>query len=233
MWDSIYFEQFREIGVIIAAMKSAVFVILLIMVAALGSHAQDSTVCPTVQVTGPAGIHGPGEPVKFTADVKGAGLREVEHKWKVSQGKIVDGQGTNAITMVYDRDANGTSITATVEVSGLPEGCPNGASEIITYCIPLVPILVAEGSIAVTSIDKVRLDKLAAELADRPDSQGYLIEYFPPKTSQQAVDAKIQLVIRHLKKSVDEARITIVTEFYEKPFTRYYIVPPGAENPAP
>ena len=120
-----------------------------------------------------------------------------------------------------------------VEISGLGEGCPIEVSETVPYCEPVVAILVAEASTPVTTIDRARLHKLVAELADRPDNQGYLIEYFPPKTSQRAVDAKIQMVLRHLKKSVDEARITIVTETAEKPFTRYYVVPPGAENPAP
>jgi hypothetical protein len=183
-------------------------------------------------VTGPAGIPRSGEPVEFTVEVKGAApWNPVQFKWTVSRGTIVNGQGTPTIAVPYELD--GTSLIATVDVLGLPETCPSTASETISYCIGPVPVLVAEGSVKITAIDKARLDKLAAELADRPDSQGYLIEYFPPKTTQRAVDAKIQLVLRHLKKSVDEARITIVTETAEKPFTRYYVVPPGAMNPMP
>jgi hypothetical protein len=224
-------DEIREIGCILVAMRSAVLIIGLVLVATLEALGQPDIVCPTVQVTGPAGIPRPGEPVKFTVEVKGAGPGAIEYKWAVSKGKIVDGQGTPTISVDYE--LNGSSLTATAEVLGLPETCASTVSETISYCILPVPTLVAEGSVPINAIDKARLDKLAAELADKPDSQGYLIEYFPPKTTQRAVDAKIQMVLRHLKKSVDEARITIVIETAEKPFTRYYVVPPGAENPAP
>lgn len=222
------------IGCILVAMRVAILSIWFLFVAvAVGFAQNEKPECPTINVYGPAGITPPGEPLKFTVELKGAIPDSVGYKWKLSTGKILEGQGTNAITMVYDRD--GSPVSATVELSGLPDGCPNNATDTLFYDTLPVPELVAEGSTAVTSIDKVRLDKLAAELIANPGYQGYMIEYFPFRTNQKTIDSKIRSIRQHLKKSVDGSRITIVidTDSSAKPMTRYYIVPPGAMNPTP
>jgi hypothetical protein len=224
--------KMSEVGCILFKMRTAVLVIPVLLGLVYGTFAQaEERECPTISVTGPAGITRPGEPIMFSVELTGAPLQDVIYTWTLSTGKVVEGQGSNAITMVYDR--NGSSITASVEVAGLGEGCPSGASETLSYCEGPVPILVAEGFVPVASIDKARLNKLASELAVAPNTQGYLIEYFPSKTSQKAIDAKIRLTLQHLKKSVDETRITIVTDTASNAFTKYYIVPPGASNPTP
>jgi hypothetical protein len=222
------------IGCIFIAMRIAKLSIWTLLVAVSVGFAQSGKPdCPTINVYGPAGITPPGEPAKFTVELKGTIPDNVEYKWKLSTGKILEGQGTNAITMVYDRD--GSPVSATVELSGLPDGCPNNATDTLFYDITPVPELVAEGSIAVTSIDKVRLDKLAAELIANPGYQGYMIEYFPSRTTEKTIDSKTRAIRQYLKKSIDESRITIVidTDSSAKPMTRYYIVPPGAMNPTP
>jgi hypothetical protein len=53
--------------------------------------------------------------------------------WTVSAGKITNGQGTTLIT-VDITGAGGQSITATVEVGGIPDGCGNKASCSIIVC---------------------------------------------------------------------------------------------------
>jgi len=211
-------------------MKLTVTVLGMLIATSVGFAQNQEPECPTISMSGPAGITRPGDQMKFSLELNGSVPRDLQYKWAVSNGMIVEGQNTSGITVVNNRK---TSVTATVEITGLAEGCAIGASETVPYCEPVVAILVAEASTPVTQIDRARLNKLAAELAIAPNTQGYLIEYFPSKTSQKAIDAKIRLTLQHLKKSVDETRITIVTDTASNAFTKYYIVPPGASNPTP
>jgi hypothetical protein len=67
-------------------------------------------------------------PCVFTAFVEEAkGGRELTYKWEVNKGKIVSGQGTTTIKVDVGGKAT-YGLTATVEVGGLDEGCPNKAS---------------------------------------------------------------------------------------------------------
>lgn len=47
------------------------------------------------------------------------------YNWTVSAGTIVEGQGTNGISV---KAAKGDVVTASVEIGGLPAGCGNVAS---------------------------------------------------------------------------------------------------------
>ena len=100
--------------------------LLLLLILAAGAERAYSQTCPQFSVACPSSID--TSPVtfavRFAVDNPPVGLT---FKWTVSVGKIVGGQGTSSITV----DTTGIeekSITATVEVGGLPEGCGNIAS---------------------------------------------------------------------------------------------------------
>jgi len=85
--------------------------------------------CPVIAVSCPT----TDQPFMFTAAVYDADSREkisnlyVEYCWVLSKGKILFGQGTDAITV----DASSTDmrgITATVDVRGLDSECKTKAS---------------------------------------------------------------------------------------------------------
>jgi hypothetical protein len=67
----------------------------------------------------------------FNADVTGAaaGMR-LTYKWGLSLGRILDGQGTSTLRVVYDhkRGYSDIATTANLAVDGLPAGCPNTVS---------------------------------------------------------------------------------------------------------
>jgi hypothetical protein len=89
-------------------------------------------VCPTLDVTG-SGNFKAGETVEFTADVKGGTAPDITYKWTVTQGEIIEGQGTSKIKVKTTSEMTGT-IEATVEI-GSPElcaDCPRTASETAT-----------------------------------------------------------------------------------------------------
>jgi hypothetical protein len=53
-------------------------------------------ICPTLEVTGGGGVKG-GETVEFTANVSGGTAADITYNWTVSQGEIIEGQGTPKI----------------------------------------------------------------------------------------------------------------------------------------
>ncbi len=106
------------------------FLLLVLFVLAAGaqrahSQAQGETLCPTFSVTCPD--IDAGSTLRFVAKMDAASSAKVTFKWTVSAGRIISGQGTSSIT-VDATGFEGKTITATVEVGGIPDGCGNKAS---------------------------------------------------------------------------------------------------------
>jgi hypothetical protein len=192
--------------------------------------------CPTVKVSG-GGVVEPGQPRNFTAAIKGYDSSKLSFNWTVSVGEILEGQGTSSIKVLKKNDNEPT--TAVVEVMGGPEGCPalNGAETETIICI-LTPrsVLVDEFSIPAAQVDKPKLHFFATELGNKPGAQGFIIEYFNRGTSKKIVERKIRKINDYFDQiKIDKTRFTILTaeSEIEKNRTKFWIVPPGADNPRP
>ncbi len=73
--------------------------------------------CPTIfSVIGSENARA-GETITFTANVSGGTAFDLAYNWTVSQGEIVEGQGTPEITVKTTKEMTGT-IEATVEIGG-------------------------------------------------------------------------------------------------------------------
>ena len=81
-------------------MKSFFASTILVLTFCVGTFAQtnEPLPCPTVDLTGPAGIVMPNEAIHYsvTVDKKGKDLK-LEYIWSVRNGEIVEGQGSRAI----------------------------------------------------------------------------------------------------------------------------------------
>ncbi len=188
--------------------------------------------CPSITVTGPAGITQQGEKFRFSGAVEGNLPRNVAFEWAVSGGKIVDGQGT--LNIKVDADwKDGASVTATLEVIGLPEGCPTSDSETAGATGGLEAVFIEEFGKRPKADIEARLRKFFVELANNPNSQGYIVNYGADKE----IRSREQLIVKYVAfRRFDRSRITIVrggTHASGTVYTKLYRVPPGAENPPP
>jgi hypothetical protein len=216
-------------------MKQLFFAFILALLYCFSIFGQtQNQLCAKTEGTG--GVVEAGTPMKFVATVSGKtdGLI-LEYEWKVSAGTIASGQGTCSIIVDTTGLAGGTNITAEVKVKGLPENCPNTASE--TGSIALQIENEAFDRFGKLSNDemKARIQNLYIELGNNPNSQGYIINY---GTEQEisARERQIQNAIRFLK--LDANRITFIrggeNPWREKAsWTIVWIVPPGAKPPTP
>ncbi len=82
-----------------------------------------AAICPSsVAILEPAVAVAPGENLTFTAEVKGDGdYSDIGYKWLVSNGEIVEGQGTSTILVALHTSER--SITTRVEITGLLDEC--------------------------------------------------------------------------------------------------------------
>ena len=215
-------------------MKQIISTTILILVFSISAFAQnDTSLCPTIDVSG-GGYVRPGEAVSFAVNIEDdTNISNLEYEWTVSAGTITSGSGTPTIT-VDTTGLRDTSLTATVKIKGLPEGCENTASENASGDLTGDPRLLDEfGKVAGGEV-KARMDAVYVKLGDEPNSQGYIINYGTDKEIA-AREKQIQRAIAFRK--FDASRVTIVRGGANMNgtgiLTKIYIVPPGANNPEP
>jgi hypothetical protein len=186
--------------------------------------------CPTISVTGPADVVQPGETMTFTANVSGGSQDDVTYEWSVSQGTIVEGQGTPMIT-VDTTGLSDTTIEATVNVGGLCGDCnPNASETGVVAPLPEAIPIDEFGRLANDDV-RARLDAFFTELSNNPNDTGYIINYGPARQ----VTARERLIRNHIAlRRFDASRIVIVNGGEEPEIrTRLWRVPPGAQPPTP
>ena len=190
--------------------------------------------CPSLSVTGPAGITEPGQSMTFTANVSGGTQASVTYNWSVSAGTISSGQGTPSIT-VDTTGLAGQTVTASLEIGGTDPSCncPRTASESGPVAPkPTAPLIDEFGKLSNDDV-RARLDNFFIELQNNPNNQGYIINY----GTEKEVAAREKLITNHINfRKFDRTRITLVnggTGTTGEVHTKLYRVPPGADNPAP
>jgi len=169
----------------------------------------------------------------FEAEVKGTVPKGSTYVWTVSKGSIIEGQGTPTMKVVADWK-DGTTLTATLEVIGLPESCPNTASESTPTICLWESILIDEFTSPISKVEKERFKSAVTEQRNNPNNQLYIIEYHND-ISQFSIREKVRRLTEFLVKELklDGSFFEIVTEKGDKPLTKIYRIPPGAANPKP
>ena len=203
-------------------MKRFLTILFAMVVAVGGVYAQEGK-CPTLSISGPAGIPKPGEGMGFKAGVKGFDGTP-GYSWTASGGEIVEGQGTGSIKVTFDEYK---SVTVTLRVTGFPEGCPNSASEMVAILrTPVASILKEESGPALKSIG----DAVAA-LKDNLDSMIWVVIEVEDKDSIEPMKARTRDLWKGLSE-YEKPRIRFVVRSSHRDHTTFYLVPPGATPPA-
>lgn len=215
-------------------MKQIIFTTILILVFSFSVFAQnENSLCPTINVSG-GGVTAPDEPLTFSAFVSdSAKYPNLEYLWTVSNGTIIEGQGTATIKTEIP-ESDGRNITATVQIKGIPENCANTASETSSPNECRLPILNDEFGRLPNVEVKARMAEVYVKLGDEPNSQGYIINY---GTDREIAAREKQIQRAIASRKFDASRVTIVKGGLnpngEGVLTKIYIVPPGANNPEP
>lgn len=191
-------------------------------------------VCPAVAVTGPTTV-GIDQPLTFTSTYNGGtpGISPV-YNWTVSAGTIVEGQGTDRIT-VDTKGFAGQTIRASLSLSGYNLEC--AADSAVT-----IPLPKFEGrrfdefpDIA-RNDEKARLDNFAIELQNDPTATAYVIVYPGKNNKRYEVQEHSGRVVEYLVNSrgLDQHRIvTLVGPKRDQLRVELWLTPQGATAPNP
>jgi hypothetical protein len=81
--------------------------------------------CPSLSVSSSNKVVKAGEIINFTADVFGGAVSDITFNWTISEGEIIEGQGTPSIKVKTTAEMAGKNIKATIEIGrdGLCDLC--------------------------------------------------------------------------------------------------------------
>ena len=213
----------------------------------LNYHPKQFTVnkspCPfPVNVSAPTSVND-GDLITFTSDVSYAGSAQLNYAWTVSPSaaRIVSGGGTATIT-VDSTGLGGQRVTATLVVDdGSGDAmCRVNAQALTTVVAKTPPPIECRQFDQFRSIafddTKARLDNLAVELQNSPDTTAYVIVYAgrTSRTGQADLLAKRAMDYLTTQRGVDARRLVFINGGYrDEDFIEIWLCPPGAKPPQP
>jgi hypothetical protein len=202
-------------------------VFLIVLTLGIQIAAQDK--CPQISVSGPAGQTNPGETMTFTANVDVPNFEKLLYKWIVSAGTIEQGTNGPHILVRTGRENAGQRITAKVEITGLPERCPNTGTENGEVYGGGDPPLLAEFDVFSGKRFRSELDEIARDFVEYPEWFLYVITYGSRGDSDSTLARRENLIKDYLTKTrkIDAKRIVLVRGGERRPLVKIYRVPPA------
>jgi len=213
---------------------------------------EDVGYCPYVRVRSLPYVPKPNSPLEFKAIVESNDKKvQPTFTWKVSQGKIINGQGTDTIAVEIPDGASGDVIVK-VDIGGYSLECPILATTSISKTtIGVSHFKFDEYGDICSGDEKARLDNLAIHLQNIPEAQAYVIFYGgrcysscgydyprhrprrPRKGEAEARAARIKPYLVNTR-GLDPERIFVMNGGHRESWTaELWIVPKGSQPPAP
>lgn len=211
----------------------------------LNYHPKQYTVtkspCPfPVNVSAPASVND-GDLITYTSDVSYSGTSPLTYTWTVSpsEARIVSGAGTATIT-VDSTGLGNQRVTASLLVddgSGDAQcrAHAQAATNVVRKELPPPECKQFDQFPSVAfDDDKARLDNLAIELQNSPDSTAYIIIYAGRTSRAGQADKLGNRTLGYLtaQRGVDAQRIILINGGYrDADFIEIWVCPPGAKPP--
>jgi hypothetical protein len=199
--------------------------------------------CPfPVNVSAPTSVND-GDLITFTSDVSYAGTAGINYAWTVSPSaaRIVSGAGTGTIT-VDSTGLGGQKVTATLvadDGSGdaMCRANAQASTNVVAKTPPPIECRQFDQFPSIAFDDtKARLDNLAVELQNSPDTTAYVIIYAGRRSRTGQADLLGKRAMDYLtnQRGVDARRLVFINGGYrDEDFIEIWLCPPGAKAPQP
>lgn len=213
-------------------LRSSLLTLGFVVFSSLCAVAQSAEPCPEITVTSPAGIVMPGEIFTFVAELKGPVPKDLSYRWTIDEnGDIIDGQGTLELRAKYHQA--GVGVTATIEVSGLPNKCATKASDTLSICILPAPVQLGTINDSTYTIGEEMLERIRDSLTTNEGSQLYVWLYVGSSSKSRTSSLRSRLLRQLSATKIDPSRITLQISSERAVGATFWRIPPGSENPAP
>lgn len=187
--------------------------------------------CPNVAIECPEQVV-VGEPLTFRSTVTGgSGGVASTYNWTVSNGRIIDGQGTGTIR-VDTTGLAGQSVTATLSMGGYNLDC--SATCTVQFPVPVECRKFDEFPAIAYNDEKARLDNFAIGLQNDPTSTAYVIVYPGQRGRPGDVQKHTTRIVDYLVNSrgIGAQRIvTLVGPARDELLVELWLCPQGARPP--
>jgi hypothetical protein len=198
--------------------------------------------CPVITVDCPSNCPKANENIIFRAKIRGSDPNLApKFNWSIFNGKIISGQGTSALTVTIDNHCD--SMTVTVDVDGLPAGCPSRAAcTTVTDCCGTALARKFDAYDDINCEDEMaHLDMFAVQLKNEPGAQGYVVfyggrSYRGRQARRGESEARAHRIKTYLveNRGIEEGRIVMINGGYrEKWNAELWVAPFGAQAPTP
>jgi hypothetical protein len=198
-----------------------------------GFDTSESIVCPNIYVQGDGFEYDRSKIVKFSVYIyQSEPKKEFTYKWKTSDGKILNGQSTDAIDVDLS-NTNTKTVSAFVEIEGVPYSCGKvGFTKIEIGKNPYI----FDSAVRYNYSDLLaRLEAFITFLNNNPTTRGYIIVYANRTEGSREMERAIASVKRVFAfRKQDLSRVTMVRGGYREYNTvDSWILPEGADVPIP
>ncbi len=166
--------------------------------------------------------------MSFTAKVEGNNWENSTYKWVVTDGEIVEGQGTPVVKVKTNSKIDNYNIIATVEITGLPKDCRNKISEkgFVSNGI-FDPVPFTEYGKTTSEEEKANLDQIALEIKQQPTFIALFIIYFTKSESYTAVKNRVAKISKFLTEArkIPKDKFKFVFSENETQLNTIYFIP--------
>jgi hypothetical protein len=224
----------RLIDIRKSVMKQILFMALLICLFTMSSAAQTrrQDPCPKITFINPVYEIEAGKPLILT--IKLPADFSVTYNWTISAGAIESGQGTDKIE-IDTKEAEGGTITATVELGGLAPVCDRTRSHTVMVIAKPRASKVYEGKFVNNGDLERQVDELINAILMTGDGKGCIIFYAGRKAPAVEVKRLTEVAIAQLKKRKADQTLFVIVDGgkRDETYIELWAVPKGAEPPKP
>ncbi len=194
----------------------------------------DVVECCNLQAHGAMYVFKKDTPLTFKVTSSGSECRQAtSYRWNTSSGRIVNGQGSNTLTVDASATTDGRVI-ATVDAEGLSAECINRAES--TTTVGVVPYKLSEFEENFSEALKVWGDHLGVILQQNQELRGHLIVYGARNEELSYAAYRLAWAQNYLinSRGVAARRLSgLVGGYRERLMFEYWLVSPGTQVPRP
>ena len=214
-------------------MKRIVLSLFLVLAFSLAVFSQTNTAlqkCPNLKIVTVTPIIKPVKKVEFAVKTENTFINRLKFNWKARGAKIINGQGTSALTVFSESKDSDIEIFLTLTVEGLPNHCSNRFQEMVVVCFHRSqPILFDTYQVMEARQEKnATINSFLTEVKKTESDQAIFEVIYQ---DDEDLKNRLRRITSDLvQENFDLNRVWFAINKEKNPLTRFWIFPQPKEN---